>query len=344
MRRTLLALAGLAIISVLLVGACQRSAPVSSVPPPLVHTYEVAATSAAPLELRGTLGAAQRVRLGFKQAGVVAEVRVDEGDRVARGQVVARLTDVDARSLVRVAEAARDKAKRDAQRAERLSGEGAVPTSVRDDARSQLEATEAQLAQAHEALARTDLESPVAGTVFARIAEPGETVGSGNPVLIIDASTHLIARAGATERERDRLAVGKKASLVREDGSAMTGRVTSLATSPNAQDGLYTVEVTPDAPPRDLLPGELVRLRFPGSHPGNVVPIPLDALVHRLDRDYVFVLQSSGDATVAHLRGVAVDHVEGTRLVIREGLSGGEKIVAEGAYFLQDGQTVRTVE
>jgi RND family efflux transporter MFP subunit len=311
--------------------------------PPLVRACSVASSSQSQLTLRGSVVAAQRVKLGFKQGGVIAAIEVREGDRVESGRIVGRMDDTDARSAVRMAQAAREKAQRDAARAERLLSGGAIPQGVRDDARNQLEAAEAQLAQAREALERTLLRAPVAGTVAARLSEPGETVGSGNPVLVIDSSRELLARAGATERERTLLRIGLSVQLEAEDGTTLAGKVRSVATTPNAEDGLYAVEVQPERA-QGLLAGGLVVLRLSTTQGASLLRIPLEALVHRHDKDYVFALASEGGATVARLRPVTVNQVEGTTLVVREGLKADERIVAEGAYFLQDGQAVRILE
>ncbi len=116
---------------------------------------------------------------------------------------------------------------------------------------------------AREALQRMQMVSPAAGTVFARLAEPGETVGPGMPVLVIDSTERLTVRAGATERELALLALGLAATLELADGATFGGRVKSLARTPNLEDGLFTVTVTPDdTAQRKLLPGALVRLLF----------------------------------------------------------------------------------
>jgi RND family efflux transporter MFP subunit len=332
-----------ALVASMLAMACGRSDSPSASPTPLVRAHTVAPAAGAALELRGSVVAAHRVHLGFKQGGVVAAVLVDEGDRIAGGQLVARLDDVDARSFVRAALAGRDKARRDAERAQRLSQQGALPTSTRDDALSQLEAAEAQLAQAEDALERTRLRAPVSGTIFKRLSEAGETVGGGNPVLIIDSSDRLVVRAGATEGERARLTVGLPVSVVLDDGRTLDGRLSSLATTPDLQDGLYAVEVAPGASKPPLLSGTLVRLRFAGSKQATQVRLPLEALIHRQGQDYVFVLEKGSPAR-ARLRAVDVSHVDGTDIVVRSGLSQGERVVAEGGYFLQDEQPVRIFE
>ena len=328
-----------------LAASCGRSREPEAVQPPLVRTVTVAPADQGPLELRGQVSARSRLRLGFKLAGVVQEVLVREGDRVARGQLLARLDDLDARSMVRAARAARDKAKRDAERAERMAKEGALATSLRDDAQSQLEAAEAQLAQAEDALERTRLRAPIAGTVFMRTAEAGETLDAGTPVVILDTTSVLEVTGGATEREVKAFRVGQKVELVREDGGApFAGRVSALATTPNASDGLYAVEASPEAGAPELRPGALLRMRFAARGPAQGLRIPLEALVHRLDRDYVFVVEAAALGSVVRLRPVEAGPAEGRDVAVLSGLSGGERIVGEGAYFLQDGQAVRLLE
>ncbi len=325
--------------------ACTRRESTSQQPPPLVRVHTLVSSAEAPLELRASLAAAHRARLGFRQGGVIAAIEATEGDRVQRGQVLARLVDTDARAAVRAALAAQGKAERDKSRAERLATQGAIPTSVRDDARSQFEAADARLDEAREALQRTSLVAPLEGTVFARLAEPGESIGAGSPVIVIDSSGRLRARAGATESERQRLRSGQPASIALDDGESLGGRVTSVAEAPNPEDGLYAVEVTPDAQrPDRLLPGMLVRLRFTGAPAGQVVRIPLEALVYRNDQDQVFVVESTGQALRARMRPVAIDRSAGPTVIVRQGLKAGERVISEGAYFLQDGQTVRVAE
>ncbi len=323
--------------------ACTAAPHPQPPPPPLVRTYRVAPAAGDALELRGQVAARSRVRLGFKQGGVVDAILVREGDRVASGQLLARLDDVDARSLVRMARTARDKARRDSERAVRLAREGALATSLSDDAQSQLEATEAQLLQAEDALNRTRLTAPVPGTVYMRTAEPGETVGAGSPVIVLDSTSALEVEAGATLDQARALRPGLAVSLIPDEGTPVPGRVTSVATSPNAGDGLYAVSVTPDKTPTAWRPGALFRVRF---QPPNVSPtarIPLEALVHRQDKDYVFVVTPGSPEATVRIRPIVAGAAEAHEIAVASGLTSGEEIVAEGAYFLQDGQPVRIV-
>jgi RND family efflux transporter MFP subunit len=178
--------------------------------------------------------------------------------------------------------------------------------------------------------------------VFQRVAEPGESLGSGNPVLIVDETAKLLLKVGVTDRDLKRVKEGQTVTVTPEDGSAaFPARVNSVAASPSPEDGLYLVEITPTSA-RKLTAGVLMQVRFEGPQL-QAVRIPLDALVHRQDRDFVFLLQGTNPAK-AKLHPVEVGKGEGKSLLLRGGLKGGERIVAEGAYFLQDGQTVRIRE
>jgi RND family efflux transporter MFP subunit len=328
------------VLAAVSLASCTRQRAASAPQEPLVRALQLQRKSRDPVELRGSVASRSRIKLGFKQAGVVAAVRVEQGDAVHKGQTLAALDDVDALAQLRVATSAREKARRDAERAARLAQEGAVATSVRDDAQSQLEAADARVAQARDAVLRTKLLAPASGTVFARLAEPGEMVGSGAPILVLDTTGALVVKASATARELLTLRLGQTASLAGDEGGpSVAGRVSSLATTPDASDGLYAVEVTP-AESRRLRPGALVRVRFAASAEAPFLRVPLDALVHRQDRDFVFVLEGRKVRQVA----VEVDEAEGREIAVRTGLSGAERIVAEGAYFLQDGQSVRILE
>lgn len=324
-------------------GACGRPDEAETLRPPLVRATTARAASEAALEMRGTLAPLGTVRQGFKAPGVVASVDVRVGDRVRRGRLLARIDDVDARESLVAATAALARARRDAERAVRLASAGAMAGAQREDARNALEGSEATWRQASDALGRTRLVSQVDGTVAERLAEPGETVAAGAPVVVVDTSGRLLARVGVAARDLGRVHLGAPAHLLLEDdGTRAMGRVTSVAASPSTADGLYAIEVTPDGP---LSPtaraGGLVTIRMDGATDTNGVRLPLEAVVHRRDRDLVFVLGGGG---VVAARPVTVGGSAGTELTVANGLAPGERVVAAGAFLLQDGMAVRVAE
>ena len=94
--------------------------------------------------------------------------------------------------------------------------------------------------------------------------------------------------------------------------------------------------------PRAFRAGTLLTVRFDEPTRAPAIRIPLEALVHRDGKTCVFVVPS-GDTKVK-LRALDVDRADGKDVLVRGGLQDGERIIREGADFLQDGQAVRLLE
>jgi hypothetical protein len=181
----------------------------------------------------------------------------------------------------------------------------------------------------------------VDGVVFQRLAEPGEAIGPGIPVLALD-QARLIVKLGVTERDRARMQVDEVVTVA-VDHTSVAGTVTSIGPAPET-DGLYAIEVTakPDASTAGALhPGALVDVRFDEPSPVAQLRIPLDAVVHQRDQTFVCGLVGSGDSLKIARLQIELDGVEGREAIVRSGLEAGSRIVAEGGQFLEDGQTVQ---
>lgn len=311
--------------------------------PPLVKSCIVEDSAWQPLELRGSVASEGRLKLGFKTPGILSSLLVREGDVVRAGQVLAGLDGIDARTQLQSAKATLDRVRREAERAERLAAEGVLPANDRADARNRLEDAEAQWRLAQDGMSRTRLVAPATGTVYQRLAEPGEAMAAGSTVLILDTTERPVIRAGVTERELARLRTGQEAVLLPEDGTApFKGRIRSLGAAPGASDGLYAIEVLPER--LDLRPGTLLKVRIEGHGDPGTMRIPFPALVHRQDRDFVYVIEGRGPDCSVKARPVDVAKTDGRDVLLRQGLKASERIVAEGAFFLEDGQAVRILE
>lgn len=323
--------------------ACSTRAQAEPEQLPLVRICQAGQEGSRELALRGSVASEGRLKLGFKASGILSSLPVREGDAVRAGQTLATLDGIDAASQAQSAKAALDLARREWVRAERLAAEGILPAVEREDARSRLDSAMAAHRSAQDAVIRTRLAAPVGGTIFQRLAEPGEAVVAGTPVLVLDTTGRPVVRAGVTERDISRLRPGQSVALLPEDGTApFKGRVRSLGAAPSSSDGLYPVEVLPER--TDLRPGTLLTLRFKGLEGLGGLRIPFQALVHRQDRDYVFVVNGTAPDFKVEARPVEVAETDGIRIVLRKGLKAGERVVAEGAFFLEDGQAVRILE
>ncbi len=334
-----------------LASACRKAEDVPPPPSPAVLTQTIHSRQEPALTRRGSVVSGARLKLGFNAPGVVGVMKVKTGDVVKKGQLLARLRDADAAAALRAARATSLRAQRDFRAADTLATAGAVPENQREDARSALHVAEANASLAAETFGQRELVAPIAGTVLQRLAEPGEAVGPGLPVLVLEDTQRLVVEVGVNERELSRIAVRKPCHLVLDGtGAEVAAAVTSIAPAPG-DDGLYAIEVAPAgaAPalataPLAFRPGTLLTVRFDDADAASAVRVPIDALVHRLEKTWVFVIGGVANDPHARMREINVERADGKDVLVRNGLKEGDRIVREGAQFLLDDQKVRLLD
>jgi RND family efflux transporter MFP subunit len=185
--------------------SCKKEAPAAPAAPPptVVQAESLATVTAARLEtgpvLSGSLRADQEATVRAEVAGSVLATMAEEGQRVERGAVLARIDaavareqDLSARSALRSAEQQLEVARRNAERAEALLKSGALPPREAETARWNVTQSEAMLADAKarqalagEQLAKTTVRAPFAGLVSRRSVRAGDTVAPGAELFTI---------------------------------------------------------------------------------------------------------------------------------------------------------------
>ncbi|HET9274634.1 MAG TPA: efflux RND transporter periplasmic adaptor subunit [Gemmatimonadales bacterium] len=186
-------------------GACRNGAADerASLPAVTLRPENIAVVERRPLAqgpaISGALAAKRHATLRAEVEGVVLETRVEPGERVRAGQVLARLDDsgirdaaLSARSAVRTATEGLAVARRDAERAEDLAGAGALSKRELEQARWSVTSAEGALADARSRLAsaekqqaKTVIRAPFAGVVSERPANAGDVLQVGNPVVTV---------------------------------------------------------------------------------------------------------------------------------------------------------------
>lgn len=301
----------------------------------------------------GRLGYGNEVRLGFKVGGVVAAVAVHEGERVERGQLLARLDPGEIDAALRQARSARDKARRDLRRARRLHREDAVSGEVLQNARTAAQMTSASAAAARFNRRTSEIRAPVDGVVLSRRVEPGEVVPPGAPVVVLGAvrsdraapAAGRVARVGVTDRDVARVAVGDAAWLELDalPGLLVAGRVREVAPSASPGTGLIEVEVEIlGDETAALASGLVVRATLEPKEAERHKLVPLSALVEA-DGRRAFVYAVTADRRRAARRAVDIAFLAGEQAAIATGLDGVNEVVTQGAAYLHGDRPIQIV-
>ncbi len=334
--RQLAAFLGIFALAASLAGCGARAPEAREQPPgPLVEVVEISAAAGSGAVLAsGIVGYKREADLAFNAPGVVAFMQVDSGDRVRRGQSLAALRRTSVGSNSDEAALARTNAERDLARAERLHAEGFVSDARLEDARLAVE----------RARDSSTLTAPADGIILRRLAEPAQSVGAGTPILAFgETGSGIVVRAPVASGAVARLRVGDFAQVrVREfGGAARAGRITRIGAQGDRSTGAFEIEIAvPNT--RDLHSGmvaavEIAATRNPAAETALLAPT-LSLLDARADQGVVFVVDAQG---VARRRSVRTAGITQDGVIVIEGLAPGERVIASGAAYVRDGQTVR---
>jgi RND family efflux transporter MFP subunit len=319
--------------------------------PPLV-TVVVPALSAvtSKISLTGLISARNDMPIGNEgDAGRISAVLVEPGDRVRKGQVLARLNPVTAQSQLDSAQASLDEVRANAAVAESewaraQQGEDIFSREENErrrtsalTAQSKVKAAEAQVRDARNKLAYTLVLAPTDGIVLTRSAEVGQIAVPGSTVLFhLARDAEIEMRGQVAEQDVPRLALGQSAT-VRLDGVAKSfaGTIWQIGAVIDAGTRQGTVRIALPAD-QNLRPGAFARADIEvGSTTG--VLLPQTAVLSDERGAYVLVV---GSDNKLERRGVTLGGARSEGLLVSQGLNGSERVVAIAGAFLRTGETV----
>jgi HlyD family secretion protein len=301
----------------------------------------------------GTLAARREMPVGsVGEGGQVIEVRVEPGQWVRQGQVLAVIdrsvqTQQEAGLIaqIRVAEADARLAQSNLERGQKLVGRGFISkadidrlTATRDAANARVGVARAQLAETRARTRRLNIVAPADGLLLSRAVEPGQVVSGGNSVLFRIAKggeMELLARL--TEEDLAAISVGVSAQVVPVGSKrTFTGQVWQISPiiDPETRQGTARIALA-YAP--ELRPGGFAHATIAG---GSVVApvLPESAVLSDSRGSYVYIV---GQDEKVIRRDVKTGAITDRGIVVLSGLTGNERIVQRAGAFLSVGEKVR---
>lgn len=341
-------------------GGCQDEATPVRDPAPVpvrVHlvTAAMAPARAADIRAAGTVRLRRETPLAFVADGRLVRLDVREGDLVRAGQLLAALDQPTFAGDAAAAEAAARQAEAELARQRRLFLEGWVAKAGVDQAEAAAGAARAQREAALFRQANACIVAPGAGVVLARLAEPGQTVAAGMPVIVVGEFAHgfvLRVPLAAGEIARHRLGLPVEVGFGREGPAPMTGHIVEIAGRADPATGSFLVEVL--LPQEPALRSGLVgtaRFRLAGMRDADAAPsgaaapgavrVPASAVFTvRADEGFALRLEDAGGRTVVRARLLRLGAVSAEGVMVEAGLAPGDWIVATGVDRLVEGMPV----
>ena len=287
----------------------------------------------------------------------ITEVRANIGDSVKKGDVLARIASdavdselAESKAAVAEAEATLAEARAINERARQLREKGfyspqqGIQTqTAADTALARLNAARARLQSAELRRSKASVVAPDDGVISARSATVGSLTQSGQELFRLIRGGRLEWRAEVTAAELGRLQSGQQAHLESPNGVTVSGKIRAVAPTvdPQTRNGMVYVDLPPEAG-KVLSAGMFTRGEFDlGQRPA--LTLPQSAVLLREGFAYVFRIDPGGnDLAKVTLTKVGTGRRNAGRIEV-SGIDAGSLVVASGAGFLADGDTVRIV-
>ncbi len=305
------------------------------------------------LQANGNVAAWQEAIIGAEVNGLkLTEVRVNVGDVVKKGDVLAtfsadtaRADVLQAQASLAEAQATAGEAAGNAARARSLQDTGALSTqqiaqftTAETTAKARVESARAMLTSAQVRLKNGQLTAPDNGVISARLATVGSVVGAGSELFRMVRQGRLEWRAEVTSTEVTRIKPGTLATVTAASGAQVQGKVRMVAPTVDAttRNTLVYVDLPVNA---DIKAGMFAKGEFAlGS--SSALTLPQQALVLRDGFTYAMRVETSNKVSQVKLQ---TGRRVGDAVEILQGAKSGEKFVASGAAFLADGDTVKII-
>ncbi|WP_377292088.1 efflux RND transporter periplasmic adaptor subunit [Rhizobium sp. SG2393] len=355
-RRSRLAAGLLLALSAGLLAGCSEEK--AEAPAPVIRPVKVVEVKGAEgvrkLDYSGRIRARSEMALGFRVAGKITERRVNIGDRVKAGDVLARIDATDYRLSVETAKANLAAAERQvatAQSAERrasdLFAKNVASKSQLEEAENGVsqaislrDSAKSTLSQAENQVRYTDLTAVEDGIVTATQGEQGLVVAAGTPVVTVARDSEKEVQIAVPETEIAAFAVGKAVTvgLWSDRDLALTGKVREVAGSADPTSRTFDVRIS--VPDNDHVRLGMTAFVFTtADEDKDFITIPLAALAEKDKQPIVWTV--ARESETVHARKVEVAEFADQGVHIAKGLEAGDLVVAAGTQFMAENLKVK---
>lgn len=295
------------------------------------------------LEVQGRVDFDQNATVSARAAGSLTSLRVQRGDRVRRGQVLASIE-----ASILDASIAELRTRMDLARTvyERQKGLWAqqIGTEIQFlQAKNNYEALQRNLATLNQQRALSNVVAPFNGTVDEVIPKLGEVVAPGSPVVRLTSGTGGKILADVSESYGNSIKAGDKALVSISDlsGEDVPATVRVVSRAINATSRTFTVELRLEgAKAVDLRPNMVATVRILNYTRPNATVVPVDLVQKDEQNSYVYVVSQQGGKAVAQKRVIKTGNTYNGKVEVISGLAVNDQVISAGYQNLNEGQAV----
>jgi membrane fusion protein (multidrug efflux system) len=296
------------------------------------------------LEVQGRVDFDQNATVGARAAGTLTSVRVQRGDQVRKGQVLAT---VDASVLDANIAELRTRMELAKTVYEKQAGlwKQQIGTEVQYlQAKNNYEALQRNLASLNQQKALYNVVAPYAGVVDNVLPKLGETVAPGAPVVQLNSGQGGKVLADVSEAYAGSIKAGDKALVTLPDmgQEEIASTVRTVSRTISATSRTFTVELRlPSQQAARLRPNMIATVRIKNYGNASATVLPVDLIQHDEENAYVLVVNKEGGKAVAQKRVIKTGQTYNGKQEVLSGLKSGDEVISAGYQNLNEGQALK---
>jgi membrane fusion protein (multidrug efflux system) len=318
-------------------------------PPPEAVTTTVVRQEKWPATFKavGSVAAVRGVTVAADLPGVVESINFDSGHAVREGEVLAQLDTRTELAQLRAAEAQRDLAKMNLDRARGLKEERIVAQAEFDRAEAEFKQAEASVGEIRATIARKTIRAPFSGILGIRQANLGQYLAAGTPIVSLQALDPIYVNFALPQQHVGRVPPGTSIGISMESAdTGLRGRVNAIDSIIDEETRNVQIQAVLRNPGGRLRPGMFVEAHVPIGKAETVIGLPASAIARAPYGDSVFVVSTLKGQDGKSYKGVTqrfvkVGAARGDLVAVLSGLEPGEEVVTSGVFKLRNQAAVQ---
>ncbi|OIQ22512.1 MAG: efflux transporter periplasmic adaptor subunit [Flavobacterium sp. MedPE-SWcel] len=310
----------------------------------------------------GTAKAGDEIELSFRSNGIITSFDAKVGQQVKKGQLIAKLDNVQANlayeqsiSAVNSAKSAKNTAKSNLERIKSLYEKGSNSLSDYEAAKNSYQSAldQYESAQRNKGIQSSQIsygyiKAPKTGIIAVKNNEINDNVSAGQVIAVLNAGKDINVVVGLPENVINKTTLNMNAELTFSaiEGETFKGNVIEIAPVADVNSATYLVKVDITNPPKTIKPGMATNVTFDFSTTEVVADesliVPVKAVGEDGNGNYVFIIESAdGKTGQVKKHPIKIGELTTGGFKVVSGLKSGDKIATAGLQTLLDGQKVR---
>ena len=298
------------------------------------------------INIQGNVDTKQNLIIYPEYSGVLSQVYVKSGQKVNKGQILARIDDGGLSNQLAQMETQATLAKTTFERQKNLWDKKIGSEIQFLQAKTNYEAQMKAVAQMRAQLGKTIVKAPFSGVIDEVITEKGQVVGPGQQLMRIVNLSDMYVSANVPESFIGKIKNGAIVDVeVKSTGKTYKGKVRQIGNYINPNNRNFSIEVAVPNSDNLLRPNQVAVLKIEDYKKANAILVPESIVTENaVGEKIIYTVDTSGKEPKAIKKTIVVGLTSGANIEVKSGLNKGEQIIIEGARSVQNGDVVEIIK